>query len=283
MLRNTLYLVVALAVPALAQAPATVAPAVAPKASEVKTIRLLTVGNSFSGNATRYLSQIVASVEGCQIRIARADIGGCSLDKHWALAEKSETDPECKPYTHGGKTYNLKEMLQLEPWDVVTLQQVSNTSFVEESYQPAADQLCAYIRQHAPQAKVMIHQTWAYGVGNERLTQWNMTPRQMHDGLVACYAKLATHLQCSLLPSGAAFQIALQKQPDLSLYDSAAYHANEKGCYLGGCVWFGALFGTSPEKVSFLPQGVSAAEAELLRQAAAAALVPGSAPAEAAR
>lgn len=272
MLKKTMCLVLPLCGFALAQAPGDAAAGVPPSVTQARTIRLLTVGNSFSGNATKYLGQIVASVEGCKVVIGHADIGGCTLDKHWTLAEKSETDPTCKPYTYVGNTYSLKEMLHLFSWDVVTIQQMSAKSFVEESYQPYADNLYAYIRRHAPQAKVMIHQTWAYGSANDRLKQWNMTPQQMYDGLSACYQKLATHLECPLLPAGAAFQLAQQKQPDLGLYDSAAYHANDRGCYLGGCVWFGALFGISPEKVAFVPKGMTAAEAEFLRQTAAAAL-----------
>jgi len=272
MRKTAIYLALASGAVALAQAPGDAAAGLQPSATPVTTIRLLTVGNSFSGNATKYLGQIVASVEGCKVVIGRADIGGCTLDKHWTLAEKSATDPTCKPYTYVGKTYSLKEMLQLEKWDVVTIQQMSAKSFVEESYQPYADKLYAYIRQHAPQAKVMIHQTWAYGSANDRLKQWNMTPQQMYDGLSACYQKLAAHLECPLLPAGAAFQLAQQKQPDLGLYDSAAYHANDKGCYLAGCVWFGALFGISPEKVAFVPKGMTVAEADFLRQTAAEAL-----------
>jgi len=262
-----------------AQAPA-VAPA-APGAETVTTIRLLTIGNSFSGNATRYLGQIAASVPGCRIEIGRADIGGCPLDKHWTLAEKSERDPACKPYTRGDKTYNLKEMLQLRPWDVVTLQQASPKSFVEESYQPYADRLYQYVRQHAPQAKVVIHQTWAYGDGNERLKQWTMTPTQMQDGVVACYDKLSAHLGCPLLPSGRAFWLARQQRPELGLFAADLYHAGDRGCYLVGCVWFGGLFGISPEKVAFAPKGMAEEEALFLRRTAAAALAANAAPAAA--
>jgi hypothetical protein len=272
MVRKMIGLSAVLCGVALAQAPVGVAPAAQPGVSPVATIRLLTIGNSFSGNATKYLSQITASVEGCRIQIGHADIGGCPLDKHWALAEKSEADPASKPYTYGGKTYSLKEMLQLEKWDVVTIQQASIKSFVAESYQPYADQLHQYIQQHAPQAKVMVHQTWAYGTGNDRLKQWNMTPQQMYDGLAACYATLAARLECPLLPSGAAFQLAQQKQPGIGLYDSAVYHANDKGCYLAGCAWFGQIFGISPEKITFVPKGLTAAEAAFLRQVAAEAL-----------
>jgi hypothetical protein len=49
-------------------------------------------------------------------------------------------------------------------------------------------------------------------------------------------------------------------------------HANEAGCYLGGLVWYGFLFGESPQKVTFTPPQVLAPFAARLRQAAAQAL-----------
>src|SRR4051812_21673102 len=47
-----------------------------------KHVKLLAVGNSFSGNATHYLKDIVAA-SGNQIAFGHASIGGCSLQRHW--------------------------------------------------------------------------------------------------------------------------------------------------------------------------------------------------------
>src|SRR5207244_13219357 len=75
-----------------------------------KTVRLFTVGNSFSQNAMKYLSDITDAA-GDHLVLKAATIGGCPLEKHWALAEKAEADPKDpagKPY--GGKS--LRELLQ---------------------------------------------------------------------------------------------------------------------------------------------------------------------------
>ncbi len=47
-----------------------------------------------------------------------------------------------------------------------------------------------------------------------------------------------------------------------------ANHANDAGCYLGALVWYGFLFGESPEKLTFAPPKVPAAFAAHLRQVA---------------
>jgi hypothetical protein len=52
---------------------------------------------------------------------------------------------------------------------VVTLQQASHLSFQYDTYTPYLSNLAAFVRQHAPTARIMIHQTWAYEDGSERL------------------------------------------------------------------------------------------------------------------
>jgi hypothetical protein len=56
-----------------------------------------------------------------------------------------------------------------------------------------------------------------------------------------------------------------------------ANHANAAGEYLGALVWYGFLFGESPERLRFVPPGVDAAFAAQLRRVAAQVLQEGTA------
>lgn len=47
-----------------------------------------------------------------------------------------------------------------------------------------------------------------------------------------------------------------------------ANHANVAGEYLGALVWYGFIFNESPERLSFVPPGISAEFAAYLRQVA---------------
>ena len=49
--------------------------------AEQKTVRLLTIGNSFAENALTYLPQIVDSA-GHNLVVGRANLGGCTLERH---------------------------------------------------------------------------------------------------------------------------------------------------------------------------------------------------------
>src|SRR5947199_6407830 len=78
------------------------APGTGPASTQpAKHVKLLAIGNSFSGNTTHFLKDIVAA-SGNQITFGHASIGGCSLQKHWNLAEafeKDPADPNGRPYT----------------------------------------------------------------------------------------------------------------------------------------------------------------------------------------
>lgn len=230
-----------------------------------KSIAILTIGNSFARNACFFLSQMTESVPGHKIDITRANIGGCSLQKHAELIEACEEDSTLKPYYD---QFTLKELLQKRTYDYVTIQQVSRKSFRCDSYQPFADKLVAFVRVHAPEAEVIIHQTWAYHPESSRLREWNITRAEMHEGLVDCYARLSEHLDVDIVPSGNAFYRAYEERSDINLWAEDGYHANENGKYLAACVWFGSLFDTSPQLVKFVPAGLDLREALFLQSVA---------------
>jgi len=235
---------------------------------EVKTIKVLTVGNSFADNACTFLKQITESVPGCRLEFIKANLGGCSFDRHAKLIKDCEADPTLKPYQ---KKYTLKELLQQDQWNVVTIQQVSHKSFLPESYHPFADEVVACVKKNASGAEILIHQTWAYGPDSKRIEGFGITWRQMNDGLVKCYSDLARHFGgLRLLRSGEAFTESLKANPEIDLWNPKdRSHANREGCYLAGCVWFAELFGISAEKVTFVPDGMDPAVAAKRRQAAA--------------
>ena len=236
--------------------------------TEVQTVKVLTIGNSFSENACKYLKQITESVDGCNIIIGKASVGGCSLEQHADLIKKGEEDPTFKPYWN--KSSTLKELLLKENWDVVTIQQVSYLSFKAESYHPYVDEIISYVKKYAPQAQIYIHETWAYAPDCSRLEVFGISSKQMYKGLRKNYKTLSKQNDFSILPSGDAFYQAHKKNSEIDLWsEKDRYHASENGCYMAGCVWFGELFNRSPEEVKYVPAEISAETASYLRKAAA--------------
>lgn len=175
--------------------------------AEQKTVRLLTIGNSFAENALTYLPQIVES-SGHKLVVGRANLGGCTLERHWNHAAQFEAEPSDRggsPY--GGGKHSLKEMLTKDDWDFVTIQQVSYKSHDLQTYQPYADHLHRYIRKHAPNATILAHQIWAYRLDDPRFKPANEgrephTHAVMYKQVRKAYRTLAGRLNLNLIPSG---------------------------------------------------------------------------------
>ena len=63
----------------------------------------------------------------------------------------------------------VKQALISDDWDVVTLQQASHFSVDKSTYSPYAEEVAKYVKKYCPNAKIYIHQTWAYENGSDRL------------------------------------------------------------------------------------------------------------------
>lgn len=178
-------------------------------AGEARTVRLLTIGNSFSRNATNHLDDL-AHAGGHTLIHMPLVIGGASFQVHADKARKHEASPKDKAglYTNG---LGLKESLTADKWDYVTIQQASIKSHDFTTYQPHAGWLSAYITRHAPQARLLIHQTWAYRKDDPRFTGPPTKPgepatqEEMYRGLTASYNKIAAELGGKIIPVGDAF------------------------------------------------------------------------------
>ncbi len=105
-------------------------------------------------------------------------------------------------------------MLKSRRWDYVTLQQASLKSHDLATYQPYADKLAQLIHKHAPQAQLLLHQTWAYRVDDPRFKQPAAKPGEpitqdaMYRGLSAAYHEIARQLNASIISVGEAFHLA---------------------------------------------------------------------------
>lgn len=203
---------------------------------EVKTVKLLTIGNSFSRDATWFLQSIVEA-GGHKLVHDSIVVGGASLELHATKAQKYEEDPK-NPEGLYSDGKSLKEHLLSDQWDVVTIQQASIKSHNIDTYRPFAKYLYDYVKKHAPKAKIMFHQTWAYRVDDPRFSPKNtkpgepLTQKAMYEQLRNAYFTMAAELGVDVIPVGDAmfaadsdpqwgykpdksFDFANAKQPEL--------------------------------------------------------------------
>jgi hypothetical protein len=192
----------------------TTQPTTQPTTRPGTTVRLLTVGNSFAGNATKYLRDLAAA-DGNQVILGMANPGGCTLERHWKAVAAYEADPKDAAgqlYVTGPKDnqkrFALYDILVRDKWDYVTIQQASILSDKPDTYFPYAANLNEYITKNAPTATVLIHQTWAYRQDHSRYAKGE-TPKDMHDAARAAYHAMAAKLDLRLVPVGDAMFTAM--------------------------------------------------------------------------
>jgi len=180
------------------------------------TVRLLTVGNSLSQDATRWLGHL-ARAAGRVLEREECVVGGASLEQHWRRAETFGRDP-ADPAGRYPTGKSLVEALESRPWDAVTIQQVSTLSHDPDTFQPHADRLVALIAEHAPTARVWLHETWEYRADSPRFTAPAAKPgeprsaAEMYRGIREAYRVLADALDAPVIPAGDAFHMALRHE-----------------------------------------------------------------------
>ena len=213
---------------------------------------VLAIGNSFSQDAMRYLSQI-ARAQGEQLTAINLYIGGCPLDKHFRhMHSGAPYSLQCNG-TDTGFLVSMDEALLSRPWDVITIQQASHFSGKKESYTPYIYELVKHIRALCPAAKLYLHETWAYEEESRMLkTHYpDMTSEQMYERVVRCYHEIEKDAGFDgLIPSGELMHALLENGVPKIHRDG--YHLSYGlGRYAAGLLWFRMLTGKSVAENAF--------------------------------
>ena len=216
-------------------------------------MKILSIGNSFSQNAQTYLHDI-AKQNGVKLKAVNLFIGGCPLRTHYL---NMLNDAKNYTFSFNGENVGLKvsisEALSSDDWDVVTLQQASHFSGNFDTYTPYIEELAEYVRTYCPKAKILIHETWAYEDGCEKLFALKKYPtaRDMYGNLHAAYKKAAEAINADgIIPAGTAMISAAELGVKVHSADGA--HAGA-GCgkYLLGLCWYKYLTGKDIDSDSF--------------------------------
>ena len=215
-------------------------------------MNVLTIGNSFSQDATRYLNKIAKS-DGIDIDVVNLCIGGCPLSRHYSNIQTDEKAYEMEYNGDNiGEKASLKETIASRKWDYITLQQVSHGSIDYKTYQPYLNKIVAYIRDVAPDAKIAIHQTCAYEQGSDRLCNELKYKKQseMFEDIKSAYDKAANEVNADMIiPSGEMFQRLIEN--GMTVHRDTFHASLGLGRYALGLLWYVKLTGNSVEENTF--------------------------------
>lgn len=227
-------------------------------------MKILSIGNSFSMDAQRYIHRI-SELNATPIKTVNLYIGGCSLRTHYFNMLENNKKYE---FQFNGEVTRLpvtiKDALMSDEWDFVTFQQASFYSPKMESYEPYLSELSVYVKKYAPQAKQLIHQTWAYSAEHIIKSGMTGTREDMFNSLCECYDKAAKEIGADgLIPTGKLVERLIINGIDTPHRDG--YHLSlGAGRLAAGLLWYCFFTGANPDEVILPSPDEPVSEEELL-------------------
>ena len=226
-------------------------------------MKILSIGNSFSTDAQRYLNRI-SKLNSCQIKSVNLYIGGCPLRRHYFNVLENE---KAYDFQFNGESTGLlvsiKDALKSDAWDYVTLQQASTYSPVWESYEPYLETIAEYVKKYAPQAKLVVHKTWAYSA--EHIVNKGMagTREDMYNALSVCYDKMAQAIDTALMiPSGDVVEALIRN--GITAPHRDGYHLSlGAGRLAVALLWYSLFSGEDPYEVNLPALDVPTTDEEI--------------------
>lgn len=238
-------------------------------------MRILSIGNSFSQDATKYLVAL-AKEAGVEVETVNLYIGGCTLYTH---VKNLRAAAKAYSYELNGdptaESVSINEIVEEGGFDVITLQQASHYSGIEATYHPYLEELASYLREKAPEAKLYIHETWSYDPASthDGFPMYSCDSGLMYERVSACYRAAAKAIDAGFLPVGDG--VELLRKTALFAPGTGKYAVNRDGFHLSipygrvfaSLVWAEKLCGIDARKSTFVPQsrfGLADAEAMVL-------------------
>lgn len=245
--------------------------------SAQEPIRILAIGNSFSQDAAESYLDDLAKADGVKLIIGNMYIGGCSMETHWNNAQGNLSAYSYRKITEGDSTTRANQSLLAaikdEDWDIITFQQVSQSSGQQNTYFPYLTNLLQYVKNEAtnPNVKFALHQTWAYASNSTHsgFVNYNKDQMQMYQAIVDAINSVSNQTGIDIIiPAGTAIQNGRSSYIGDNFCRDGYHLTYGIGRYTAACVWYEKLLERTVIGNSFIPVGMSGVEASLAQHAA---------------
>lgn len=242
------------------------------------TIRVLTIGNSFSVDAVENYLYELGQEEGITFVIGNLYIGGCSLERHWNNVANNKSEYSYRKIESTGTkqatpNVSLLEGVVDENWDYISFQQNSGNSGIEETYFPYLTLLTSNVSKHAlnPNVQFLFHQTWAYAKDSKHkeFPKYNKDQKYMYESIVLAVREATRKAGIKIIvPSGTAIQNGRYSFIG-DRFCRDGYHLRlDLGRYTAACTWFETLTGKTVVGNPFAPSTITSLEAATVQTAA---------------
>ena len=237
---------------------------------KAKTLKLLMIGNSFAEDTILHMSGIAKSAGYTDFIVGALVRGGGSLDDQLSLIASQANDYDFIYFEAGdtvwnqyrasaGNGKNIEFGVTFADWDYITLQQVSQNSGLESTYETnKINQIVDYVRSKAKNkdVKFVWNMTWAYQQNSTHSGFANYGYKQstMYNAIVnAVQNKILTNPNfVAVSPAGTAIQNARTSYLGDNLTRDGYHLQTIEGRYISGLTMFCLLTGYSPYDVSYV-------------------------------
>ncbi|GAB1417171.1 hypothetical protein MASR2M117_25770 [Paludibacter sp.] len=242
-----------------------------------KTIKLLTIGNSFSEDAVEQYLYDLAKASGDTIIIGNMYIGGAALSLHNTNSVGNVPAYSYRKIVNGVKTttesYMLSNAFKNEDWDYISFQQASPNSGQYNTFFPYITNLITYAKGYTtnPAVKFILHATWAYAQNSthDGFNNYSRNQMTMYNSIIDATSRVLVDANMDMLvPAGT----AIQNGRTSSLGDTFCrdgYHLElTYGRFTAACTWYEKLFEKSVIENSYAPASITPFQAKVAKHAA---------------
>ena len=211
-------------------------------------VRVLFVGNSYTGQIRKVVTEMVAASPHAGAELAFITPGGKSLSWH---------------LENGEAVSKIRE----GDWDFVVLQDQSQTPAVfPEKFADAAEALDEIIDESG--AMTVFYMTWGRRDGDKENKQRFPDYESMQKALTTSYAKAGKKADARVARVGEVWERVREADPELgkALYKQDGSHPSTAGAYLAACVFYATIFGEDPAEVAF-DGGLAEEDVKVIRRA----------------
>lgn len=237
---------------------------------KAKVIKVLAIGNSFSEDAVEQYLYELARAQGDSLIIGNAYIPACSLEMHLYYLKNASPRYGYRKivggYRYEEKGVTLQRIILDEPWDIITLQQVSLLSGIADSYKNLPT-LKRQVKLLATNENVDIwwHMTWAYAKGfkSANFEIYGSDQQRMNAAIQECRRKeVAKANFTKVIPTGVAIQLMRYRKGDTMNRDGL-HLSYTLGRYTAACTWCEMLTGRNVDGNTYWPPTINMQEAKL--------------------
>ncbi len=226
-----------------------------------RSIKLLTIGNSFSDDAMEYIYGVLEDAGYTTIVLGNLYIAGCTLEKHATNFASNSASYTYRKNTTGTwvstASYAPLTALADADWDYISMQQQSGDSGMPETYDPYLGNLIGVVTTHCPNAKLIWHMTWAYQANSTHASfpNYNSDQMTMYNAIVSTVrSKILTNEKfVKVIPTGTAVQNMRTSFIGDNLTRDGYHMSRDNGRLLTAFAFAKALTGCDLSKVSYTP------------------------------